>query len=72
MTSTPGVIGEQVRGEVENQAPSLTCSRDGAARALTDEEQVSGSRGAPADFERNVISSKLSWEPTETQRREGV
>lgn len=67
--SVLGVLGEQGWVEGESQALLLTCRKDGVASVPTDVEKVSGSRGAPAGLDRNVISSRLSWEPTETQRR---
>lgn len=66
------MLGEQGWVEVESQVLSLSCSRDGAASAPIEVEQVSGSGGAPAGLDRNVISRRLSWEPTETHREEGV
>lgn len=65
LTSAPVVPGEQGWGNVETQALSLTWSSDWDARAPVDEEPVSGSWGVLGGLARKVISSRLSWEPTE-------
>lgn len=67
LMSVPVVPGEQGRGRAETQAPSLIWSRDWVAKALIDEEEVSGSRGVLGCLVRKVISRRLSWEPTKNR-----